>query len=217
MKRNRERGSLLNSTSFFKNGCTKLPKLSVNRSNTKKTMNVVLLITASALFGISMKIADLLNEHGLKLFKGSNILFGVLWGLFGVMLLKVSDNIANMILAMVLAFILRMRIDYRNHAIATSIIICYFLSYCNFISTTFYYFFLIFVIFGSIKDILDDYLKSKSILKNFFETGWYYPIASLLHSVYCKNYEGFIVLTSYILFYDLIKYYFEEKLYGREV
>ena len=31
------------------------------------------------LFGITMKIADLLDEHGLKSFKGADILFGFLW------------------------------------------------------------------------------------------------------------------------------------------
>ena len=42
-----------------------------------------IILIFAALYGITMKIADLLDEHGLKWFKGSAIIFGILWGLFG--------------------------------------------------------------------------------------------------------------------------------------
>ena len=178
---------------------------------------MILLAVVAAFYGISMKIADLLNEHGLKLFRGANIFFGVVWGIGGLILVHLNDDIANIILAMILAFIVRMRIDYRNHAIASIIIICYFLSHSELKAGIFYFFLFVFLIFGSIKDFLDDSLKLNNHLKKFFETGWYYIIGSLIYSLYSHRWEGFVVLSSYVLSYNLIKYYYEPKLKKDEV
>ncbi|MFT4311377.1 MAG: hypothetical protein ACMXX7_02015 [Candidatus Woesearchaeota archaeon] len=41
---------------------------------------IPLLLINSFLFGFFTKLADLLDEHGLKMFKGADILFGILWG-----------------------------------------------------------------------------------------------------------------------------------------
>ena len=89
--------------------------------------SIPMIILYALLYGITMKIADLFNEHGLKWFKGSKILFGLLWGAFGALLILSNNTIANIMLAMNLAFIIRNRLDYINHQIAASIIIISFL------------------------------------------------------------------------------------------
>ena len=171
----------------------------------------MMIIVLTFLFGVTMKIADLLNEHGLKLFNGANIIFGILWGVFGAWAISFDNDIANIILAMILAFILRMRIDYRNHAIASIIIIVSFLTYCDFVKEIFFFFFLFFITFGTAKDLLDDYYKSNNIFKKISETGWYYIVSSLIYSLYVNNYLSLIVLSTYILSYNLIKYCYEYK------
>ncbi len=157
-----------------------------------------------------MKIADLLNEHGLKWFKGLDILFGFLWGIFGIFLIISNVYVANVLLAMVLAFIIRMRIDYLNHAIATLVIIISFLSYSLFEPKIFFIFLGVFIIFGSIKDYLGDKLKSKGVFQIISESGWYYVIPTLIYALVTSRWIVFYVFTTYIISYDLVKYVWEK-------
>jgi len=169
------------------------------------------IILYAVLYGITMKIADLFNEHGLKeWFKGSRILFGFLWGIFGALLVISNVYVANVILAMILAFIVRMRIDYLNHAIATLIIIISFLFYGSFEPLIFFIFLVTFIIFGSIKDYLDDKLKSKGILQKIAEFGWYYLIPTLIYALFTSRWIVFYIFTIYIISYDVVKYIGEE-------
>lgn len=84
---------------------------------------VIWVLFLSIAFGVTMKIADLLDEHGLKLFKGASLMFGFLWGIIGALLIFDNNILANFILAMLIHWILRYRIDYLNHGIAVSIIL----------------------------------------------------------------------------------------------
>ena len=170
------------------------------------------IILYAILYGITMKVADLFNEHGLKWFKGANILFGILWGVFGVLLVLSHNTIANIILAMNIAFIIRNRLDYLNHQIATSIIIISFLFFATFQSWLFLTFFFIFLIFGSMKDYIDDILKKKKgALVLFNETMLYYPIPTL---IYCLLYGNWIIFWAFLLYtlsYDITKYFAHKK------
>ena len=89
--------------------------------------SVPMLLVYSVLFGLTMKIADLLDEHGLKLFKGSALLFGILWGGFGAMMILGNNILANFFLALLIHWILRYRIDHLNHGVAASIMLIVFL------------------------------------------------------------------------------------------
>lgn len=165
------------------------------------------IILYAILYGVTMKIADLFDEHGLKeWFKGSRILFGFLWGIFGALLIISNVYVANVLLAMILAFIVRMRIDYLNHAIATLIIIISFLFYGSFEPLIFFIFLATFIIFGSIKDYLDDKLKSKGILQKISESGWYYVIPTLIYALFTSQWIVFYIFTIYIISYDVVKY-----------
>ena len=163
------------------------------------------LIIYAAFYGSTMKIADLFNEHGMRpWFKGSNIVFGILWGIFGGILILSNIHIANVLLAMVVAFIFRMRIDYKNHAIATVIIFVTFLLFGEIESSTFLIFLANFIVFGSAKDYFDDVLKSNGVLHKISESGWYYVVPTFIYAIFTNQWAVFYVFTTYIVFYDIV-------------
>jgi predicted CDP-diglyceride synthetase/phosphatidate cytidylyltransferase len=159
-----------------------------------------------------MKVADLFNEHGLKWFKGSNILFGFLWGIFGSLLILGDNIVANIILAMNIAFIIRNRLDYLNHQLATSIIIISFLFTAEFNPIIFSIFFSIFLIFGALKDHFDDTLTNKRHRKRdtlyyIIELMPYYTIPTFIYSLIANNWIVFYVFLLYTVAYNLTKYF----------
>lgn len=176
--------------------------------------SVPTVILFALLYGITMKIADLLDEHGLKWFKGSAILFGFLWGGFGALLVLSNNAIANIILAMNLAFIIRNRLDYLNHQIAASIIIITFIFGSNLNPILFIVFYVIFLIFGSLRDYIGDVIKKKSKLHSLYdEIMWYYPIPTL---IYCLLYGNWIVFWTFLIYtigFDGTKYIYKKKGY----
>lgn len=167
-----------------------------------------MILLYAVLYGVTMKIADLLNEHGLKLFKFSNVLFGVIWGLFGALLVLSNPIIANIVLAMSMAFLIRRRIDYLNHAIAVTIIFVTFLFYSSIAIPLFLVFYFIFLIFGGLKDYVDDILKKrKNLLFYLSETMLYYPIPTFIYCLIYGNWIVFYVFLLYTISYNLTKYY----------
>jgi hypothetical protein len=170
------------------------------------SFHLVLTILFAALYGATMKIADLFNEHGMKpWFPGSGLIFGILWGVFGSLLILVDRQVATTLLAMILAFIIRMRIDYRNHALATVLMIITFSLKYTLDIVAFSIFFPIFLIFGTIKDYVDDVLKLKGSLYLITESAWHYVIPPYIYSLYTNNWWVFSICTVYILSYDLAK------------
>lgn len=88
------------------------------------TLSTASIVFLSLLFGMALKIADLLDEHGLKWFKGAATLFGILWGCLGsIFILSSNEVVGNFYLAMLTHWILRYRIDYLNHGIAASLML----------------------------------------------------------------------------------------------
>lgn len=166
-----------------------------------------MILLYAVLYGVTMKIADLHNEHGLKLFKFSNLLFGVMWGLFGALLILSNPIVANIILAMNIAFLIRRRIDYLNHAVAITVIFVTFLFYSSINIVLFLVFYFIFLAFGSLKDYLDDILKKrKGLLFDLSEAMLYYPIPTLVYCLIFGNWIVFYVFLLYTISYDLTKY-----------
>ena len=176
--------------------------------------SIPMIILYALLYGITMKIADLLNEHGLKWFKGSATIFGFLWGILGVLLVFSNNTIAIIMLAMNLAFIIRNRLDYINHQIAASIIIISFLFSSTFEPTLFIIFYLVFLIFGSLKDYVDDVLNKKSgILVSLNEAMLYYPIPTFIYCLFYGNWIVFWAFLTYTLAYDITKQIYKNKGY----
>ena len=181
---------------------------------TEILFSIPAIILYALLYGVTMKIADLFNEHGLKWFKGSAIIFGILWGGFGLLLVLSNSTIANIILAMNVAFIIRNRLDYLNHQIAASIIIVGFLLSSAIHPLLFVVFFGTFLIFGSLKDYIDDVLKKKEgILPILSEVMLYYPIPTLIYCGFFGNWIVFGVFLAYTITYDLTKFIFKKRGY----
>ena len=171
--------------------------------------NVYILILLAIAHGVTTKIADLHNEHGLRWFPHAAIFFGLLWGITGSVLIVLDSDLANILLAMVVAFLARMRLDYRNHAIAATLMILTFLFLQDLDSFTFAPFFLLFLVVGSIKDHLDDNLHRDDWIKELFESLILYVLGVLLFSVLTQRWDVFFAFASYVLSYDMIKKKFQ--------
>ena len=77
-----------------------------------------LLIIFSFFFGVLTKLADLFNEHGLKEpFKGAAFLSGISWGMIGACLISLNPEVCLFYTGLLLYWILRIKLDYKNHAI----------------------------------------------------------------------------------------------------
>lgn len=176
--------------------------------------SILMILIYATFFGATMKIADLFDEHGMKTwFKSAHIIFGLLWGFFGILLVLSRPDIANVILAMILAFLVRMRVDYRNHVIAATMIIIAFLYKGIFDPTLFFLFFIIFTIFGGLRDYLGDVRKKKDWIYKINEPAWYYVVPTFIYGVASGNWMIFYTFTIFIIFYDLAKYllYYQKK------
>jgi len=155
---------------------------------------IPLLLINSLLFGFFTKLADLLDEHGLKMFKGADIFFGFVWGIFGTLAIIFSPLLATFYLAMLINWIIRGRIDYLNHRIATAIILVsvFFsgilanLDQILFIITT--------TLFTGI-GVLIDY---KIIKRNFLTNNNLFIFIALVIMIY-SNLNYWIVFVSYLL------------------
>lgn len=165
-----------------------------------------LLLVYAFLFGATMKIADALDEHGLKWFKGAPILFGVLWGAFGLMLVIANPIIANVLLARILSYLPRVRLDYANHGIAATIMIVGFIWSSVFIPTLFFAFLALFLVFGSLRDFYGK--KTKSLGYKITEPAFHYILFTLVYSIAVGEFTLFWVFTVSQLSYDLVKYGF---------
>ncbi|MBI3572476.1 hypothetical protein HY091_03025 [Candidatus Kaiserbacteria bacterium] len=164
------------------------------------------LIICAIIYGVTMKVADLLDEHGLKWFKYSNILFGFLWGIAGVLVILLSNPIVvSTVVAMNIAFIVRNRLDFLNHQIAATLIIVAGIISDNIVSIPFLGFLIVFLIFGALKDQLDDVIHVKGMAFILSETMLYYPIPTFLYCLFYGNWILFWIFATYTVAYDLTK------------
>jgi len=169
------------------------------------------LLAVSVLLGYSMKVADLLDEHGLKWFRGADMLMGIAWGCFGAVLVFYDFAIANMMLAMVAAFIVRRRLDYPNHMLAAALVMVAFVLSSAFDYMIFLPFFLVFTLFGALKDYEDDVLHGKGWRYALNEAMLYYPIPTAVYAVLAGTWVPFFALTTYTLAYNLTKLFYMKR------
>ena len=175
------------------------------------------LVLVAVLWGMTEKIADLLDEHGLKWFPGANILFGVLWGFF-LSLLVISQNfvVASLAFARLLSYILRYRIDYLNHGIAAvTVLVAFAANNVQLAWTAFWYFFAVFAIGGFIHDSLDERPAIKKWLGKhltaFFEYRGHIYLFPLIFSAVTGEWLAFAVATAHMLPYELVRQWYGSK------
>lgn len=85
--------------------------------------NQVYVFITAIIFGFAADMADLLDEHGLKWFKHADLLFGILWGAAGVVMMLLYPPTAIFLVGVVLYWIIVGKIDYLNHQIASVMIL----------------------------------------------------------------------------------------------
>jgi len=175
---------------------------------------ILTILVFSALYGISMKVADMLNEHNLKWFKFSDILFGVLWGVFASILILTNNEMANLYIAILLAFILKSKIDRINHGIGAAIMLLAFIFTLTNFTLILPLFLTVFISYTILGLIHDDSHKSKSknIINKLFDLRFYFILVPLILAVVVKNYWfSFYSSSLFIIAYDLTKYYLSKS------
>lgn len=153
-----------------------------------------LLLLNSLLFGFFTKYADLLDEHGLKLFPHADILFGILWGFFGILVILFNPLLASFYLAIILNWIVRGNIDYINHRIATVMILASVLFSKVIFDLDLVLFIVTFLLFTGIGLLIDH----KKIRRNFLTNNNLFIFIALGVMVYYRPIY-WIVIVSYFL------------------
>ena len=75
------------------------------------------------LTGIFTKFADIANDDGFEVGKGINIFMGVLWGVFGSLVVFGSAYVAAFYLGILLSWIFRFKLDNYSHGIGGTIVL----------------------------------------------------------------------------------------------
>lgn len=83
----------------------------------------VIILLNAFLTGIFTKFADIANDDGFKVSKAFNIFLGILWGVFGSLVVIGNPDIAAFYLGILLSWIHRFKLDNYSHGIGGSIII----------------------------------------------------------------------------------------------
>jgi len=164
------------------------------------------LVLIACLYGVTMKVADLLDEHGLHLFAGADLLFGVLWGICGGLLVLADPVVANVLLAQMVAYIVRRRLDYVNHAIGAAIMIVTFLASTAFAPVLFGVFGVTFLLFGALRDYIGNVRTKRDWLYMINEPAWYYVIPPAIYGLVTGEWLLLVLLATYRVSYNIIKY-----------
>jgi len=77
-----------------------------------------LIVVLAFATGVTSKFADLLNEHGVRWFRGAPQLLGVIWALLALGLTLTNSLVAAVWLSTVLFWFYRVKLDHFNHAFA---------------------------------------------------------------------------------------------------
>lgn len=83
----------------------------------------IIVIINAFLTGVFTKLADVVNDDGLKVSKSLNIFLGVLWGVFGALVVLGNSYVAVFYFGILLSWIHRYKLDNYSHGIGGSIIL----------------------------------------------------------------------------------------------
>ncbi|GEM_PF-1287913 len=172
--------------------------------------SIPLVFLYSILFGSCMKIADLLGEHGLKWFKGSTLLFGIIFGFFGALLILSGNVLANFLIAMLIHWTLRYRIDSLEHGFAGAIMFTAFvlnLSNFTFDTLVFWVTLIPFSILGLLNDIADR-KQIRGFAAKVVGFNFHYFIVPIILMVFNISYWIVLAVSAlHVISYETTKYY----------
>jgi len=172
--------------------------------------SIPMIILYAILFGSTMKIADLLGEHGLKWFKGSNLIFGILFGSFGALMILSGNILANFFIAMLIHWTLRYRIDSLEHGFAAAIMFTAFiLNINNFIFNPliFWTILITFSVFGLLNDMADR-KEIKGFIAKLAGSQFHYFVVPLILMILNINYWIILLVSSlHVVSYETTKHF----------
>lgn len=179
-----------------------------NISTISCALKTFFVIVFSCLFAVTMKIADMLDEHGLYMFKGAKILFGILWGLFGSLIILFDVDTANAIFAMMLGYVVRHRLDQVNHIIAFTMIVLSFFMFSSTKNNMLLIFWVAFVVLGKVKDL--KYIHNKNKIFNVIQNIYLYipiiyAIPTFIYGLLCHNWYPFLSMWAFDFSYNLTR------------
>lgn len=172
----------------------------------------IIICFLSAIFGIllaiTMKIADMLDEHGMTLFKHADVIFGITWGIFGAALVLLSNVLANAMIAMMVGYVLRKRLDRSNHLIAFSIIVLSFVLWRHIEKLPLIILSACFTFLGMVKDL--KYISSSSKLIGKINSFYrfvpiIYAFPSLIYSIASSKWEVFFGMFCFDFTYNIVR------------
>lgn len=177
-------------------------------------MEIINVIILSSLLAIFMKISYSISENGLKLFSGSGLLFGFLWGFAGSNLILYDNTLANVWMAVLVGWVLRSKMNHFQNALAgTMMLLTFFLHNNNFLfqKETFLTFFYGVLLIG----LPHEYLSKKNLLSKekseYFQIILFYTILPLGYSIMTKNWLVFFSMFSFVLFYEFFRKILDKK------
>lgn len=83
----------------------------------------VVVIVNAFLTGVFTKLADIANDDDFKISRGMNLFLGVLWGVFGVLVVLGNSDLAAFYFGILLSWIQRQKLDNYSHGIGGSLIL----------------------------------------------------------------------------------------------
>lgn len=170
------------------------------------TLPIVFVGLLALLYGITMKLADLFNEHGLRWFRGDAAVFGLLWGIFGSLLVLTNPIVSNALVAQMACYVIRRLLDYWNHAVAATMIIVTFLATGQpFLPLPFTIFFFGLTALGLVRDYYGQ-RKEPRWLYHLNEPAWYYLLVPLAYWWLTDHWIALLVFPIYRAAYSVIKY-----------
>lgn len=158
----------------------------------------IYLIVATIIFGITIKLADAHDEHGMKSFPWAAMIYGVLWWISWAYIISFSSEMQALYLSIIFYWIYKFKIDYPNHAIWTIIML--------FWAFMFKWQFLYLETFLLLWSYISfDYFKrlNKNKLKNNFLT-WFFkykPQFIIWPVLFAIIYNYPLIMTYYIVIY----------------
>lgn len=179
------------------------------------TVNLSLPVLAllATVWGVFEKLADLQDEHAFRFFQNgrahalARLVSGVVWGCaLGLLLLYLPLASAMIGLGMLFSYIIRLRIDYFNHALATVLAIFFVLSrgewqYGWLVSAT-----VIFTLGGYVHDRIDNQFRTlHHALRWFFEYRLYIYLAGGAFSLTLWDVAPALLLTLHMGAYEVVR------------